>query len=71
LFAGLGVGDHPIFDKKCKFHPKHTPEKPKFGTTLLPAMAKEELAKERRTQERAAEERRKEHREVDQNMSDA
>jgi hypothetical protein len=74
-------GDHPIFDRKCKFHPKHTPEKPKFGPTLPSAMAKEKLSKERRikeraieerrTKERAAEERRKEQVEVDENMSDA
>jgi hypothetical protein len=64
-------GDHPIFDRKCKFHPKHAPEKPKFGPTLPPAMAKEKLAKERRIKEKAIEERRKEQREADENMVDA
>jgi hypothetical protein len=64
-------GDHPIFDRKCKFHPKHVLEKPKFGPTLPPAMAKEKLAKERRAKEKALEERRIEEGEADDNMLDA
>jgi len=63
--------DHPIFDRKCRFHPKHVPEKPKFGLTLPPAMAKEKLAKERRAKEKALEERRMEEGEADENMLDA
>jgi len=60
-----------MVDRKCKFHPKHVPEKPKFGPTLPPAMAKEKLAKEKRAREKAIEERRKEQREADENMVDA
>jgi hypothetical protein len=60
-------GEHTIFDKKCKLHLKHVPEKPKFGPTLPPAMAKEKLARERRAKQKAVEERR----EQDENMSDA
>jgi hypothetical protein len=63
-------GEHPIFDKKCKLHPKHIPEKPKFDPTLPPAMAKAKLAKERRAKQKAVEERR-EQGETDENMSDA
>jgi hypothetical protein len=53
-------GKHPIFDKKYKLHPKHTPEKPKFSPTLPLAIAKEKLARERRAKEKAIEERREE-----------
>jgi hypothetical protein len=60
-------GEHTIFDKKCKLHPKHIPDKPKFGPTLPPAMAKEKLARERRARQKAVEERR----EQDENTSDA
>jgi hypothetical protein len=60
-------GEHPIFDKKCKLHREHIPEKPKFGPILPPAMAKEKLARERRAKQKAVEERR----EQDENMSDA
>lgn len=64
-------GKHTIFDRKCKFHPKHVPEKPKFGPTLPPAMAKEKLAMERRAKEKATEERRKGQGEADESMVDA
>jgi hypothetical protein len=64
-------GEHPIFNRKCKLHPKHIPEKPKFGPTLPPVMAKEKLARERRAKEKAMEERREEQGEIDENMSDA
>jgi len=63
--------EHPIFDRRCKFHPKHVLEKPKFGPTLPLAIAKEKLAKERRAKEKAIEERRKVQREADKNMVDA
>jgi hypothetical protein len=73
-------GEHPIFDRKCKFHPKYVPGEAKVWPTLPPAMAKEKLAKERRLKEkaieerrtkgRAVEERRMEQGEVDQNMPD-
>jgi hypothetical protein len=62
---------HPIFDRKCKFHPKHILEKPKFGPSFPPALAKEKLAKEKRAKDKAMEERRKEQGEVDENMADA
>jgi hypothetical protein len=64
-------GDHPILDRKCKFHPKHVPEKPRFSPTLPPAIAKEKLAKEGRVKEKALEERRIEEREADDNILDA
>lgn len=64
-------GEHPIFDRKCRYHPKHTPEKPTFGPTLPPAIAREKLIREKRAKEKAIEERRKEQGEVDQNMADA
>jgi hypothetical protein len=40
-------------DRKCRFYPKHVPEKPKFGPTFPPVMAKEKLAKERRAKDKA------------------
>ena len=48
---------HPVFDRRRRFHPKHILDKPKFGLTLPPAMAKEKLAKERRAKEKAIEQR--------------
>jgi hypothetical protein len=48
---------------------QNIPEKPKFGPTLPPAMAKEKLARERRAKQKAVEERR-EQGETDENMSD-
>jgi hypothetical protein len=56
---------------KCKFHPKHIPEKQNFGHALPPAMAKEKLAKERRATDMATEEQRKERGEADKDMVDA
>ena len=64
-------GEHPILDRKCEVHPKHVPEKPKFGPTLPPVMAKEKLAKERRAKEKAIAGRRMEQGETDENMLDA
>jgi hypothetical protein len=63
-------GEHPIFDRKCKFHPKHVTEKPKFGPTLPLVMAKEKLAKERGAKKEAIDERREEQGQVDENMAD-
>ena len=59
-----------MFDRRCRFHPKHIPEKPKFGPTLPLAMAREKLAEERRAKERAMEQRRKERGEADEDMAD-
>ena len=61
---------HPVFDRRCRFHPKHIPEKPKFGPTLPPAMAKEKLVRERRAKEKAKEQRREESGEADEGMAD-
>jgi len=44
-----------VFDRRYRFHPKHVPEKLKFGPALPPAIAKEKLAEERRAKERATE----------------
>ena len=59
-----------MFDRRCRFHPKHIPEKPKFGPTLPLAMAREKLAEERRAKERAIEQRRKERGEADDDIAD-
>jgi hypothetical protein len=59
-------GEHPIFDRKFRFHPKHTLEKPTFGPILPPAIAREKRAKEK-----AIEERRKGRAEADESMVDA
>jgi hypothetical protein len=56
-------GEHPVFDRKCKFHSECTTadnEKPKFGPSPPPAMAKEKLAKESTAKEKAIEEGREE-----------
>ena len=44
-----------MFDRRCRFHPKHIPEKPKFGPALPLAIAREKLVEERRAKERAIE----------------
>jgi hypothetical protein len=44
-----------MFDRRCRFHPKHIQEKLKFGPALPLAMAREKLAEERRAKERAIE----------------
>jgi hypothetical protein len=62
---------HPIFDRRCKFHPKYVLEKPKFGPTLPLAMVKEKLAKEKSAKEKALEERRMEEGGADDNIVDA
>jgi hypothetical protein len=59
-----------VFDRRCRFHPKHIPEKLKFSPALPLAMAKEKLAEERRAKERAIEQRRKERREADNDIAD-
>ena len=61
---------HFVFDRRCRFHPKHIPEKPKFGPTLPPAIAREKLAEERRAKERAMEQKKKERGEADEDMAD-
>jgi hypothetical protein len=63
--------EHPIFDKKCKFHPKHTLVKPTFSPTLPLAIAREKLVRGKRANEKAIEERTKDQGEAGESIVDA
>jgi hypothetical protein len=59
-FTSQNIESSFVFDRKCKFHSKYILEKPTFGRTASPAMAKGELGRKMIVKEKAMEEMRKE-----------